>query len=35
MNCKNCNTSLIETNEFCPNCGGKIIKKQTDFKKFV
>lgn len=32
MNCKNCNTSLIETNEFCPNCGGKIIRNRLTLK---
>jgi len=35
MNCKNCNTPLFIENKFCPNCGGKVIRKRLTFKSLI
>jgi len=32
MNCKNCHTELHEQDEYCRNCGAKIIRKRLSFK---
>jgi hypothetical protein len=32
MNCKNCQTSLKESDLFCSNCGGKIIRNRLTFR---
>lgn len=32
MNCKNCNTSLGNTQKFCFECGAKVITKRLTFK---
>lgn len=31
-NCKNCNTQLLSKNDFCPNCGGKVIRNRLTIK---
>ena len=31
MECKNCNTSLLETNKFCSNCSAKVIDTRLTF----
>ena len=33
MNCKNCQTELSQEQNFCPNCGGKIVRERLSFKK--
>jgi hypothetical protein len=32
MNCKNCNTSLNETDAFCNTCGGKVIRNRLTIR---
>jgi hypothetical protein len=32
MDCKNCQTSLSETAEYCYHCGGKIIKNHLTIR---
>jgi len=32
MYCKNCNTSLIETDSFCNSCGAKVIRNKLTIK---
>jgi len=32
MNCKNCNTELIEQDEYCKSCGGKVIRNRLTFR---
>ena len=32
MNCKNCHTSISDTDLFCKNCGGKIIRNRLTFR---
>lgn len=32
MNCKNCNISLLETDDFCSNCGGKVIRNRLTIR---
>ncbi len=32
MNCKNCHTELIEQDEYCKNCGGKVIRNRLTFR---
>lgn len=32
MNCKNCATRLEETDDYCRNCGGKVIRNRLTFK---
>lgn len=32
MNCKNCHTDLQENDDYCKNCGGKVIRKRLSFK---
>lgn len=32
MDCKNCNRSLIETINFCPLCGAKVVKQRLTLK---
>ena len=31
-NCKNCNTQLLSKNDFCPSCGGKVIRNRLTLK---
>ena len=35
MNCKNCNTSLIEGNDFCGFCGAKVIRNRLTIKNLL
>ncbi|PKA82235.1 uncharacterized protein DUF3667 [Ulvibacter sp. MAR_2010_11] len=35
MDCKNCRTPLLESHFFCPNCGGKIIRKRINFRNLL
>ena len=32
MNCKNCHTELQEQDDYCRNCGGKVIRQRLSFK---
>lgn len=32
MDCKNCKTALEEHDEYCRNCGGKVIRNRLSFK---
>lgn len=32
MKCKNCHTSLSDKNDFCPSCGGKVIRNRLTIK---
>ncbi|NNE33066.1 MAG: DUF3667 domain-containing protein [Winogradskyella sp.] len=32
MNCRNCNTSLNEIDDYCRSCGGKIIRKRLTIR---
>ena len=32
MNCKNCEISLTGTDDFCKNCGAKVIKNRLTLK---
>ena len=32
MNCKNCHTELHDHDEYCSNCGAKVIRKRLTFK---
>ena len=32
MNCKNCNTSLLNNQKFCLECGAKVIKNRLTLK---
>ena len=32
MTCKNCQTELLENDDFCRKCGGKIIRNRLSFK---
>lgn len=32
MNCKNCHTKLQEQDEYCKNCGGKVIRNRLTFR---
>ncbi len=32
MNCKNCQTELLELDDYCGSCGGKVIRKRLTFK---
>ena len=32
MNCKNCHTDLEEHDDYCKNCGGKVIRNRLTFK---
>ncbi|MBX2827135.1 MAG: DUF3667 domain-containing protein [Flavobacteriaceae bacterium] len=32
MNCKNCNTSITNETNFCPNCGAKVIRNRLTLK---
>ncbi len=32
MECKNCHTNFSDENNFCPNCGGKIIRNRLTLK---
>lgn len=32
MNCKNCQTSLLETDDFCRNCGAKVVRNKLTIK---
>lgn len=31
-NCKNCNTQLLTKNDYCPSCGGKVIRNRLTLK---
>jgi len=33
MNCKNCNHNIADTNQFCPNCGAKVVLERITTKK--
>lgn len=35
MECKNCSTTLLETNRFCPNCSAKVINNKLTFSFVV
>ena len=32
MNCKNCKTTLEESDDYCRNCGGKVIRNRLTIK---
>ncbi|WP_296384349.1 DUF3667 domain-containing protein [Winogradskyella sp.] len=32
MNCKNCHTKLLEQDDYCKSCGGKVIRNRLSFK---
>jgi hypothetical protein len=32
MNCKNCHTDLLELDDYCRKCGGKVIRNRLTFK---
>ncbi len=32
MNCKNCHTELHEQDDYCPNCGARVIRNRLTFK---
>lgn len=32
MNCKNCNTTLTLESDYCPSCGGKVIRNRLTIK---
>lgn len=32
MNCKNCNTTLALESDYCPSCGGKVIRNRLTIK---
>lgn len=32
MTCKNCHTNFIDTDSYCSNCGGKIIRNRLTFR---
>lgn len=32
MNCKNCKTELLELDDYCKSCGGRVIRKRLTFK---
>jgi hypothetical protein len=35
MVCKNCNAALLEQNNYCPNCGGKVIRNRITFRNLL
>ncbi len=35
MNCKNCTTSLLKKENFCPECGAKVITKRITTKSLI
>ncbi len=35
MNCKNCNTALENTDHYCKNCGGKVIRNRLTLKNLL
>ena len=35
MNCKNCNISIKENDNFCPSCGGKVIRNRLTIKNLL
>lgn len=35
MVCKNCKVALLEQNNYCPNCGGKVIRKRINFRNLL
>lgn len=35
MECKNCNTSLLETSKYCPNCSAKVINNRLTLKHVI
>jgi predicted amidophosphoribosyltransferase len=35
MNCKNCNSKLSENNNFCSECGAKIVKERITVKRLL
>ena len=32
MNCKNCHTELHDHDDYCPNCGARVIRNRLTFK---
>lgn len=32
MNCKNCHTELLQEDDYCRKCGGKVIRNRLSFK---
>ncbi|WP_179345568.1 DUF3667 domain-containing protein [Winogradskyella ursingii] len=32
MNCKNCHTELLENDDYCRSCGGKVIRNRLSFR---
>lgn len=32
MNCKNCHTELLEQDEYCKSCGGRVIRNRLTFR---
>lgn len=32
MNCKNCHTALLEEDDYCKSCGGKVIRNRLSFR---
>lgn len=32
MNCKNCHTDLLEQDDYCKSCGGKVVRKRLTLK---
>ncbi len=32
MNCKNCRTEILEQDDYCKSCGGKVIRNRLTFK---
>lgn len=32
MDCKNCNTSLVEIQNFCSDCGAKVIRNRLTIR---
>lgn len=35
MHCKNCNKDLIETSDYCNNCGGRVVRKRLTLKNLL
>ena len=35
MDCKNCNISIKDNDNFCPSCGGKVIRNRLTIKNLL